>query len=127
MNMPLRVKCLLFALVFSVVPATSHAFVSITVAPPALVDYDQPACPVDGWMWQPGYWAWDDDAGEYYWVPGEWVAPPRVGWYWTPGWWGWGNGIYAWHVGYWGPQVGWYGGINYGFGFWGDGYWGGEW
>src|SRR5439155_11126531 len=28
---------------------------------------------------------------------------------------------------YWGPTVGYYGGINYGHGYFGDGYWGGRW
>jgi hypothetical protein len=31
------------------------------------------------------------------------------------------------HEGYWGPHVGWYGGINYGFGYFGHGYNGGRW
>ena len=34
---------------------------------------------------------------------------------------------YAWNAGYWGPQVGFYGGINYGFGYTGVGYYGGHW
>ena len=63
----------------------------------------------------------------YYWVPGVWVAPPRVGLLWTPGYWGWGGGVYAWHGGYWGPHVGFYGGVNYGFGYGGVGFVGGEW
>ena len=32
-----------------------------------------------------------------------------------------------WHAGYWGPRVGFYGGINYGFGYFGVGYAGGYW
>jgi hypothetical protein len=32
-----------------------------------------------------------------------------------------------WHEGYWGPEVGFYGGIDYGFGYGGVGYLGGEW
>jgi hypothetical protein len=32
-----------------------------------------------------------------------------------------------WHVGYWGPEVGFYGGIDYGFGYGGSGYDGGRW
>ena len=46
---------------------------------------------------------------------------------WTPGYWGWVNGNYAWNGGYWGPHVGFYGGVNYGFGFGGVGFGGGEW
>jgi len=99
--------------------------VSIRVAPPAIPVYVQPPCPVEGYMWTPGYWAYGP-AG-YYWVPGVWIAPPRVGLLWTPGYWGWGGGIYAWHAGYWGPHVGFYGGVNYGFGYGGVGFVGGEW
>lgn len=39
----------------------------------------------------------------------------------------WNNGVYAWNEGYWGPQIGFYGGINYGFGYTGVGYEGGYW
>jgi hypothetical protein len=38
-----------------------------------------------------------------------------------------GSGFYAWHAGYWGPHIGFYGGINYGFGYGGVGFFGGEW
>ncbi|HUE43838.1 MAG TPA: hypothetical protein VMP12_09745 [Candidatus Sulfotelmatobacter sp.] len=99
--------------------------VSIRVAPPAIPVYEQPPCPVAGYLWTPGYWAYG--AAGYYWVPGVWIAPPRVGLLWTPGYWGWGGGIYAWHGGYWGPHVGFYGGVNYGFGYGGAGFVGGEW
>src|ERR1700733_13652020 len=113
----------------SLAPAPANAQiavgVSIRVAPPAIPVYEQPPCPVEGYMWTPGYWAYGS-AG-YYWVPGVWIAPPRVGLLWTPGYWGWGGGVYAWHAGYWGPHVGFYGGINYGFGYGGVGFVGGEW
>jgi hypothetical protein len=52
---------------------------------------------------------------------------PEVGFLWTPGYWGWGGNGYAFNEGYWGPQVGFYGGINYGFGYFGEGYQGGRW
>jgi WXXGXW repeat (2 copies) len=99
--------------------------ISVRVGPPALPIYAQPICPGPGYFWTPGYWGWNDDAG-YYWVPGTWVVAP-VGLLWTPGYWGWGGGLYAWHAGYWGPHVGFYGGINYGFGYGGVGFAGGEW
>ncbi|MBV9621455.1 MAG: YXWGXW repeat-containing protein [Gammaproteobacteria bacterium] len=101
------------------------AVVQVNEAPPPLPVYEQPACPEVGWIWTPGYWAWS--GGGYYWVPGTWVAPPRVGVLWTPGYWGWAGGVYVWHVGYWGPHVGFYGGVNYGFGYVGVGYAGGRW
>jgi hypothetical protein len=88
--------------------------------------YDQPPIPAPGYIWTPGYWAWDDDTG-YYWVPGTWVMPPEPALLWTPGYWGWNNGVYAFHEGYWGPEVGFYGGVSYGFGYTGEGYEGGYW
>jgi len=115
------------ALLFCAVPPSASAgiAVSITIAPPVLPVYTQPPCPVEGYIWTPGYWAWGD-AG-YYWVPGVWVAPPTIGWLWTPGYWGFVGGNYLWHAGYWGPHIGFYGGVNYGFGYFGTGYVGGVW
>jgi WXXGXW repeat (2 copies) len=120
-----RVHLMLFAGLLGFTPLLASADVSITVAPPVIPVYDQPPCPGDGYLWTPGYWAWGDD--DYYWVPGVWVLPPEIGFLWTPGWWGWGDGGYFWHTGYWGPHVGFYGGINYGFGYFGAGFWGGHW
>src|SRR6202043_550444 len=127
------IRTLLFALLFSLVvlcmSAASFAQVGvvITFAPPPLPVYEQPICPEDGYIWTPGYWAFDDDADDYYWVPGTWVEAPEVGFLWTPGYWGWGGEAFIFHEGYWGPQVGFYGGISYGFGYFGEGYEGGRW
>lgn len=124
---PLR--SLIPALVLAVLPAISSAGifvgVSVNVAPPALPVYVQPPCPEPGYIWTPGYWAWND--GAYYWVPGTWVLPPEVGLLWTPGYWGWTDGDYYWHAGYWGPHVGFYGGVDYGYGYDGVGFAGGYW
>jgi len=98
---------------------------SITIGPPALPVYQQPVCPGEGYIWTPGYWAWGDE--DYYWVPGTWTLAPEPGLLWTPGYWGWGGGVYVFHAGYWGPTIGFYGGINYGFGYTGRGYAGGRW
>jgi hypothetical protein len=87
--------------------------------------YEQPACPGDGYLWTPGYWAWAD--GDYYWVPGTWVEAPQPGYLWTPGYWGWGGNAYVFHQGYWGEHVGFYGGVSYGYGYTGHGYEGGRW
>ncbi len=95
------------------------------LAPPPLPVYVQPPAPADGYMWVPGYWALNRIG--YYWVPGAWVLAPYTGALWTPGYWGYTNGIYLWNGGYWGPHVGFYGGINYGFGYIGTGYVGGYW
>ncbi len=94
-------------------------------APPPLLNDQQPPCAVEGYLWTPGYWAWG--GGGYYWVPGVWVQPPRVGVLWTPGYWGYAGAVYVFHRGHWGPQVGFYGGINYGYGYTGAGFAGGRW
>jgi Skp family chaperone for outer membrane proteins len=123
------IRSLLVVIAMLAIPAVSMAgvSVSITIAPPPLPVYEQPVCPGDGYIWTPGYWAWDDDSGDYYWVPGTWVMAPEVGFFWTPAYWGWDGGSYVFYQGYWGPQIGFYGGINYGFGYFGTGYEGGRW
>jgi len=115
------------AAALAMAPAASFAgvFISVGFAPPALPVYVQPVCPGDGYLWNPGYWAYGPEG--YYWVPGVWVRPPQVGLLWTPGYWGWGGNAFIFHEGYWGPHVGFYGGINYGFGYTGAGFWGGHW
>ncbi len=99
--------------------------VNINLAPPALPVYVQPAAPFVNAIWQPGYWAWGPYG--YYWVPGVWVAAPQPGYLWTPGYWGFVGGFYRWHPGFWATRVGFYGGINYGFGYFGTGFVGGGW
>jgi hypothetical protein len=127
--MKFRSFILAASLLVSLPLASSHAEVEFSVgwAPPPLPVYEQPACPVEGYIWTPGYWGWNNYYYDYYWVPGVWVPPPRIGLLWTPGWWGWRGGAYAFNQGYWGPTVGFYGGINYGYGYTGNGYWGGRW
>jgi hypothetical protein len=112
---------------FAVMPTQALADVSLSVniGPPALPDYPQPVIPAPGYLWTPGFWAYGSDG--YYWVPGTWVLPPQPGVLWTPGFWAVVAGVYQWHVGYWGPHVGYYGGVNYGYGYTGHGYQGGEW
>jgi hypothetical protein len=132
--MPLNglVRKQLLAGILLALPAASFAQVSfgisINIAPPALPVYVQPPCPMPNYIWTPGYWAWDPNYNDYFWVPGTWVAAPQPGYLWTPGYWGWGTGgVYLFHAGYWGTQVGFYGGVNYGFGYGGVGFVGGEW
>jgi hypothetical protein len=101
--------------------------VSITTPPPDLPVYDQPPCPGENYIWVPGYWAWDADDVDYYWVPGTWVLAPQLGFLWTPGYWSWNGASFIWNNGYWAPVVGFYGGVDYGFGYFGNGYVGGHW
>lgn len=108
-------------------PASAAVSISVRIGPPLLPVYEQPVVPGDGYVWTPGYWAWSDDLQDYYWVPGTWVVAPRPGLLWTPAYWAWDDGVYVFHEGYWGPRVGFYGGINYGFGYPGVGFRGGYW
>ncbi len=123
-NHVIRSLFLFVAMLFLSTASFAQVRVSVRIAPPELETYEQPICPGDGYIWTPGYWAYDDD---YYWVPGEWVMAPEPGYLWTPGYWGWGDGGYFFNDGYWGTEVGFYGGINYGFGYFGHGYEGGRW
>src|SRR5580704_5900775 len=129
MRFILSIRSLMFALVLLAISAASSAQIgvgiSIRIAPPELPVYEQPIAPGDGYIWTPGYWAYGDV--DYYWVPGTWVMAPEVGYLWTPGYWGWDNSGYLFHDGYWGTQVGFYGGISYGYGYFGHGYDGGRW
>jgi len=125
-----RFICSLFLAVgLLAIPAQSRAQVavgiSVRIGPPVLPIYAQPICPGPGYIWVPGYWAYGPDG--YFWVPGTWAFPPEVGLLWTPGYWAFEDGFYAWSPGYWGPEVGFYGGINYGFGYTGVGFFGGYW
>ena len=125
------IRTLLFA--FGMLAMSEASFaqirvgVGITIGPPPIPIYEQPICPGDGYIWTPGYCAYDDDLADYYWVPGTWIMAPEIGFLWTPGWWGWSDGVFLFHEGYWGPQIGFYGGINYGFGYFGTGFEGGRW
>src|SRR5258708_24787301 len=108
------VRSLFFAMFLLCLSASSHAQVSIGISvgypPPPLPVYEQPICPEEGYIWTPGYWAWDGD--DYYWVPGTWVLAPEHGFFWTPAYWGWSGAVFVFHEGYWGPRVGFYGGVN---------------
>ena len=125
--MKFSMTVVVLALLLSGAPAPASADVSrfIVIAPPDLPVYEQPMLPGDGYIWTPGYWAYDED--NYYWVPGTWVRPPRVGYLWTPGYWFWDDNYFVFRSGYWGRSVGYYGGVNYGYGYGGFGYDGGRW
>ncbi len=118
---------ILIAAVPLAAPAQLSVGIGFTVGspPPPIPVYSMPVAPAPNYQWTPGYWGWGP-AG-YYWVPGTWVPAPSVGLYWTPGYWGYRGAGYGWNAGYWGSSVGFYGGINYGFGYYGAGFVGGYW
>jgi len=126
---PIRALVIAVAVALAAAPAISQAQVylgvTIDTPPPLIPTYTQPPAPYPNYMWEPGFWQWGT-AG-YFWVPGTWTAPPATGLYWTPGYWGASGPGWAWHPGWWGPQVGFYGGINYGYGYYGSGFVGGYW
>jgi hypothetical protein len=111
------------------VPASAQvsAEISVNVAPPPLPAYEQPPIPGDNYIWVPGYWSWDQAEADYYWVPATWVEAPQPGLLWTPSYWSWNDSAFVFIPGYWAPQVGFYGGIDYGYGYTGNGYQGGRW
>jgi hypothetical protein len=130
------IRSSVLALMLSATPAamlvaTAQAQVSVNIrvniAPPPLPYYEQPAIPAEGYIWVPGYWYWDPSQDDYYWVPGTWVEPPQPELLWTPAYWSWVEGRYVFHPGYWAREVGFYGGIDYGYGYTGEGYLGGRW
>ena len=113
-------------MVLAPIPAPAQIALSVALEPPDLPVYEQPPIPESGDIWTPGYWAFDKDVG-YYWVPGTWVLPPQPAMLWTPPYWGLADGGYTFHDGYWGLHVGYYGGVDYGYGYGGNGYEGGRW
>ncbi len=50
--------------------------------------------------WIPGYWAWDDERGDYIWISGIWRVPPP-GRQWVPGYWNPVRNGHQWVSGYW--------------------------
>lgn len=105
-------------------PSTAKAVITVWYPPPALPVYVQPRCAQPGLIWTPGYWLYDPNG--YFWVPGAWVSPPYKGALWTPPYWSRPNS-YVFHEGHWALHVGYYGGVNYGFGYQGVGFSGGVW
>jgi hypothetical protein len=126
MKSPLAYLALALGLSWPLTP-WAQISVSIRIAPPPLRRVIQPLAPGDGYIWTPGHWSWGRADRRYHWVPGAWMQAPHECDLWTPGYWASEKAGYVWHDGYWGPQVGFYGGINYGHGYSGSGYKGGRW
>ena len=70
-------RILWIAMAMLALSAASYAQIGVGIAvsfgPPPLPVYEQPLCPGDGYLWTPGYWDYDYDDGDYYWVPGTWI------------------------------------------------------
>jgi hypothetical protein len=82
------------------VVADPAAGLVINRAPPEAVQEMPPADRPAGAIWIPGYWAWDDDRGDFIWVSGIWrIAPPAGRW--VPGYWAFTSGGYQWTPGFW--------------------------
>ncbi len=83
---------------------TFKAVAGITVpkAPPAAIEELPPDQRPEGdnVTWIPGYWAWEDENGEYLWVSGIWRNLPP-GRQWMPGYWSETAGEFQWVSGYW--------------------------
>ena len=128
MRIATAIRSLILAAAVSAIPAASFAGVFVSVsfgAPPVLPVYVQPSARRRLYL-DPrllGLWR----RGRLLLGAGHLGAAALVGALWTPGYWGWGDGGYRWHAGYWGPHVGFYGGVNYGFGYFGVGFVGGCW
>jgi len=105
--------------------ASTSGSVSTAATPPPLPAEQQPTLSEDGELWTPGYWYWRNPG--YIWIPGAWVRPPQAGVLWTPPYWSSAGTVFVFHPGHWGSTVGYYGGVNYGYGYSGNGYNGGHW
>jgi hypothetical protein len=75
------------------------ARVVVRVGPPPPVVEALPAPPAPGYVWQPGYWAWN--GVQYVWVPGRYVVAPFSGAVWIPGHWLGHGGVWEWRAGHW--------------------------
>lgn len=74
--------------------------------PPALIEEVPPEQRLEGdnVTWIPGYWAWDEDQGDFLWVSGIWRNLPP-GRQWVPGYWADADGRHQWTSGYWEDQT----------------------
>ena len=73
------------ALTLAAVPGAARVGVVVGVAPPVPAAETVPPPPGPGYVWQPGYWAWN--GAQYVWVPGTYVVAPYPGAVWVGGRW----------------------------------------
>jgi hypothetical protein len=100
-NFPVKKLALTLLLALSLAPAAAIAQVGVVVrvAPPAPVVEHYGPPPHPGWVWQPGYQAWDGN--RYAWHAGVWVAPPHPGARWVAHRWVHHNGGWVMQEGHW--------------------------
>jgi len=74
----------------------------VTKAPPESIEEVPPEQRPEGTNvdWIPGYWAWDDERGDFLWVSGTWRSLPP-GREWVPGYWGRTKQGFQWTSWYW--------------------------
>jgi len=122
------IRALIAALSLATLPVVSDAGVfvgvSVNIAPPELPVYVQPPCPAAGYIWIPATGRGLTRTTTGYPEPGHWR--PRWACCGRPDT-GLGERRVCLERRYWGRHVGFYGGVNYGFGYFGDGYEGGRW
>ncbi len=74
----------------------------IEASPPEPIDELPPELQPEGEnvTWISGYWAWDEDGGDFLWVSGVWrnIPPGRA---WIPGYWAEAGAQFQWISGYW--------------------------
>ncbi|HEX3891819.1 MAG TPA: hypothetical protein VHW46_04535 [Terracidiphilus sp.] len=86
-------------LAFTLLPAASNAQVYVRVGPPPPVHEHYGRPPHAGWVYQPGYHAWDGH--RYAWHGGVWAEPPRPHAVWVPHHWVHRHGGYVLVEGHW--------------------------
>jgi len=79
-----------------------QAGILIDTQPPELIDELPPEQQLEGdnVTWISGYWAWDEEQGDFLWISGVWrnIPPDRE---WIPGYWNETESRYQWVSGYW--------------------------
>jgi hypothetical protein len=96
-----RIIGLMLGAAIALAPAAGFARggVFIGIAPPVPFVEPVPVAPSSGYVWQPGYWAWN--GVQYVWVSGQYVVAPYPAAVWVPGAWiGVGAG-WEWRPGHW--------------------------
>ena len=97
--------CLLIAAGVSLAPVASQAdsrvSIGIAIGPPPPLVVAPPPAPAPGYVWAPGYWAWN--GYQHVWIGGYWLSP-RPGYYWVPD--RWEHRGPQWHHvhGHWSPR-----------------------